>query len=326
MKNNTSGDDLVLNRLFSYLKEELVTPIESIQPIRKNVYLLQTNSQLVVLKGFSHLRKLEIQKAFTSSLRQEGFQYSYIFQNLEKDAPLFLDGTYYGCLEHIPQSSSSPFSYESEIERKDGLRLLEEFHQTTSKLSRRYQTVLKEYNLMLKWRERAARFINNLSVIKFFVQQEILNEVLEWADFSLKGLESEITLLNSHDPVILHGDLAHHNFIRGIDSKLYIIDFDLVSIGSPACDYLQYCNRILPSLEWSLNELTKYDQIQPFLNNRGFLYALIFPTDIFREWNRLIKARQYSSTYQVRQVLDLTVRQFFNRQNFVEQIKLVLED
>lgn len=326
MKNNTSGDDLVLNRLFSYLKEELVTPIESIQPIRKNVYLLQTNNQLVVLKGFSHLRKLEIQKAFASSLRQEGFRYSYIFQNLEKDAPLFLDGTYYGCLEHIPQSSSSPFSYESEIERKDGLRLLEEFHQTTGKLSRRYQTVLKEYNLMLKWRERAARFINNLSVIKFFVQQEILNEVLEWADFSLKGLESEITLLNSHDPVILHGDLAHHNFIRGIDSKLYIIDFDLVSIGSPACDYLQYCNRILPSLEWSLNELTKYDQIQPFLNNRGFLYALIFPTDIFREWNRLIKARQYSSTFQVRQVLDLTVRQFFNRQNFVEQIKLVLED
>lgn len=326
MMNNISGDDLTLNRLFSYLQEELVTPIESIQPIRKNVYLLETSNQLVVLKGFSHLRKLQIQKAFTSSLRQEGFQHSYIFQNLEKESPLYLDGTYYGCLEHIPLSSNSPFSYESEEERKDGLRLLGEFHQTTGKLSRRYQTVLKEYNLMLKWRERAARFINNLSIIKFFVQQEILNEVMEWADFSLKGLELEHSFLNNHDQVILHGDLAHHNFIRGINSELYLIDFDLVSIGSPACDYLQYCNRILPSLEWSLHDLTEYEQIQPYLNNRGFLYALLFPTDIFREWNRLIKDRQYSSTFQVRQVLDLTVRQFFSRQSFVEQVKLLLEE
>jgi thiamine kinase-like enzyme len=149
---------------------------------------------------------------------------------------------------------------------------------------------------------------------------------MEWADFSLKGLELEHSFLNNHDQVILHGDLAHHNFIRGIDSELYLIDFDLVSIGSPACDYLQYCNRILPSLEWSLHDLTEYEQIQPYLNNRGFLYALLFPTDIFREWNRLIKDRQYSSTFQVRQVLDLTVRQFFSRQSFVEQVKLLLEE
>ncbi|MEW8986167.1 MAG: aminoglycoside phosphotransferase, partial [Bacillus sp. (in: firmicutes)] len=100
MMNNASGDDLTLNRLFSYLQEELVTPIDSIHPIRKNVYLLQKGNQFVVLKGFSHLRKLQIQKAFTSSLRQEGFKNSYIFQNLEKESPLYLDGTYYGCLEH----------------------------------------------------------------------------------------------------------------------------------------------------------------------------------------------------------------------------------
>ncbi len=325
MMNKVSGDDLFLNRLFSYLQEELVIPIESIQPIRKNVYLLQTSNQPVVIKGFNELGKLQIQKAFTSSLRQEGFTQSYTFQNLEMEPPLYLDGTFYGCLEYIPQSSRNPFSYGTEEERKDGLSLLGEFHQTTRKLSRRYQTVLKEYNLMVKWRERAARFINNVSIIKFFVQQEILNEIMEWADFSLKGLELENAFLKANEQAILHGDLAHHNMIRGLNNQLYMIDFDLISIGNPVCDYLQYCNRILPNLDWSLDELFKYEQIRPYLDNRGFLYALLFPTDIFREWNRLIKDRQYTSTFQVRQVLDLTVRQFFSRQSFVEQVKLLLK-
>jgi hypothetical protein len=295
MMNNISGDDLFLNRLFSYLQKELVISIESIQPIRKNVYLLQSSNQKAVLKGFHQLGKLQIQKAFTSSLRQEGFKYSYNFQNLETDQPLYLDGTFYGCLEYIPLSSS-PFSYESKKERKEGLFLLGEFHQTTRKLSRRYRTVLKEYNLLLKWRERTARFINNLSIIKFFVQQEIVNEIMEWADFSLKGLELEKDFLEDHDQAILHGDLAHHNFIRGLDNQLYIIDFDLISIGNPVCDYLQYCNRILPNVEWSLQELYEYEQIKPYLQDRGFLYALLFPTDIFREWNRLIRNRQYMNS------------------------------
>ena len=321
--NNSSGDDLVLNRLFSYLKEELVIPIEAVQSIRKNVYLIRSSNQLVVLKGFQQLGKLQIQKAFTSSLRQEGFNYTYNFQNLEMESPLYLDGTFYGCLEYIPRSSR-PFSFESEEERKEGLFLLGEFHQTTRKLSGRYRTVLKEYNLLLKWRERAASFINNLSIIKFFVQKEILNEIMEWADFSLKGMEGEPGFLKDHDKAILHGDLAHHNFIRGLDNQLFIIDFDLITIGNPIIDYLQYCNRILPNLDWSLQELIKYEQVKTYIQDRGFLYALIFPTDIFREWNRLVKNRQYMNSFQVRQVLDLTVRQFYNRQNFVEEVKLML--
>jgi hypothetical protein len=324
MMNNSSGDDLVLNRLFSYLQEELVIPIESIRPIRKNVYLIQSSNQKVVLKGFQQLGKLQIQKAFTSSLSQEGFKYTYNFQNLETELPLYLDGTFYGCLEYIPLSSR-PFSFESEEERKEGLFLLDEFHQTTRKLSGRYRTVLKEYNPLLKWRERAARFINNLSIIKFFVQKEILNEIMEWADFSLKGMELEQGFLKDHDEAILHGDLAHHNFIRGLDNQLYIIDFDLISIGNPVCDYLQYCNRILPNLEWSLQDLIKYEHIQPYLQEPGFLYALLFPTDIFREWNRLVRNRQYMNAFQVRQVLDLTIRQFFIRQSFVKEVKLLLE-
>lgn len=322
--NNLSGDDLVLNRLFSYLQDELVISVETIQPIRKNVYLLQSSDQMAVIKGFHQLGKLQIQKAFTSSLRQEGFKYTYNFQNLESEPPLYLDGTFYGCLEYIPLSSS-PFSFESESERKEGLCLLSEFHQTTRKLSGRYRTVLNEYNLLLKWRERAARFINNLSIVKFFLQKEILNEIMEWADFSLKGIEQEKGFLMDYDEVILHGDLAHHNFIRGLDNQLYIIDFDLITIGNPVCDYLQYCNRILPNLEWSFEALFKYEQIKPYLQDRGFLYALLFPTDLFREWNRLIRNRQYMNSAQVRQVLDLTVRQFYNRQSFVEEVKLTLE-
>ena len=63
--------------------------------------------------------------------------------------------------------------------------------------------------------------------------------------------------------------------------ELYLIDFDLISIGPIMADYLQYANRILPFLNWSLPNLATYKQIQPIFSNRYFCMRLLFQPIFF---------------------------------------------
>ncbi|WP_404355639.1 phosphotransferase [Cytobacillus firmus] len=322
---NNGGDDLVQNRLLSYLQDQLPFKIEELKPIRKKVYLLRTQERSFILKGFSSYHRLKLQEAFTSSLMKEGFSKTYIFYEVAKEPPLFFDRTYYGCLEYLPPSKEV-FTYYLKTDRLEGLELLKKFHDTTEKLVSRYQTVVPAYRQADKWRERATLFLNNLPVVRYFVQKEIINELLAWADWSLKGMEDEALLFQSGKQVILHGDVAHHNFLRAKDQSLYLLDFDLVAIGAPHSDYLQYANRILPYMNWSFEDLRKYPILKSNLEEKGFLHALAFPTDIFREWNRVIRDRSYLDSVKIRPVLDLTVGQFAERQRFVKALKYAVND
>jgi thiamine kinase-like enzyme len=121
--------------------------------------------------------------------------------------------------------------------------------------------------------------------------------------------------------VILHGDVAHHNFLRNKAGNLQLIDFDLISIGPNSLDYLQYANRILPYMDWSFNQLSQMKQIQSFLNEKAFLYALAFPADIFREWNRIIREQTYKDHTKFKQVMEMTIGQFYLRKQFIDQVK-----
>ena len=123
-------------------------------------------------------------------------------------------------------------------------------------------------------------FKENLPVLSFFLQKEIIHELLHWAGWSLQA-KKEQNSFEQIPTVILHGDVAHHNFLRTSDGELFLIDFDLISIGPEIADYLQYANRILPFLEWSTKELTDFEPFQLYFQQKVFLYALGFPTDIF---------------------------------------------
>ena len=122
---------------------------------------------------------------------------------------------------------------------------------------------------------------------------------------------------------ILHGDVAHHNFLRDSNGILHLIDFDLISIGPPSLDYLQYANRILPSVDWSFERLSHFSQYQELLNEKAFLYALAFPADIFREWNRVIREGSYKDQRKYDQVMDLTIGQFYPRKKFIDSLKMM---
>jgi thiamine kinase-like enzyme len=318
------GDDSFCNRLLSYLRQILPFPIKKISPIRNNVMLIDTGQGLYVVKGYPSYQRLKVQEAFTSSLKKEGFDSACSFETVSSAQPLYDGRHYYGVMKYIVPGV--PFSYDNEDDRSAGLALLGRYHQTAAKIAGRYERVLPRYSQIEKWRERAALFLSNQPVVKFFVQKEMMQELMGWADWSIKGMEREAEFFAAESETVLHGDVAHHNFLRDEGGKVHLIDFDLVSIGAVCMDYLQYANRILPFIGWSAEELAKYDVMASYLNKKGFIYALAFPSDIFREWNRLVRERTYSNPYKTRQVLDMTAGQFTERKAFITELMNLAKD
>ncbi|WP_235822797.1 phosphotransferase [Cytobacillus massiliigabonensis] len=311
------------NRLFSYLQKQLNIPIKEILQIRKQVYKVNAEGIDFILKGFSSYHQLVLQKDFLTWLKREGFQKTYSFYPLEKNPPLLFEQTYYGCLEFI-ETSKNEFTFYKQSDRLNGLKLLSHFHDVNEKLVKQYTGNIPSFNQLGKWQERTMSFLNNLPVIRYFVQKEIINDMLIWADWSLKGLEKELNVFENGKKVILHGDVAHHNFLRSKNKDIYLIDFDLISIGTPRSDCLQYANRILPFIHWSFQELGNYKEIAAYLNEKGFIYALAFPTDIFREWNRAIREQTYLQSTKIQQLLEMTVGQFQQRHSFIKELQRFL--
>ena len=318
------GDDSNHDRLLSYLNSHLPFPVTQLSRIKGEVYKVQTKDFQFVLKEFPSYKRLKIQETFTNSLKMNGFQNTYSFYSFSEKKALYFQTKYYGCLEYIDKANES-FRFDTIENCYEGLRLLNQYHQTTLKLQGSYKTILPSFHLIEKWHERFALFKNNLPLISFFLEREILTELYTWVEWSLSGLRKEKDTLERFPKVILHGDVAHHNFMRTAKGDLFLIDFDLISLGPEVADYLQYANRILPFLNWSYTELDAFELFQPLLNQKVFLYGLAFPSDILREWNRLVKERTFNQIKRIRPVVDLTLNQFEKRKTFMKELESKLK-
>ncbi|GHH97161.1 phosphotransferase [Neobacillus kokaensis] len=321
---NMHGDDAYFDRLFSYFQSQFLENVSEMNPLQRSVMLLKTDHNMYVMKGYQSNRRLKVQEAFTATLRKEGFFNTYIYLDSLTKEPLLFEGTYFGCMEYISPNKSA-FTFYGQKDRRDGLNLLEQFHQATASFEARYRRLLPTADLIGKWKERLMIFSNNIPFLRYFMNEPFISEMVSWANWSLKGMEKNIRYFEEEPFVILHGDVAHHNFLRDKKGKLHLIDFDLISIGPAALDYLQYANRILPYIDWSLNRLSRYKQFQKYLRDKAFLYALVYPADVFREWNRLIREQSYTDQKKLQQVMDLSVGEFYSRKKFFHQIKSVLD-
>lgn len=320
--NKKGGDDLYNNRLFSYLSKKLGLNIIELKQLRGNVYFVKTENLEFIVKGYKDLRKLKVQEAFASSLRKTGFPYSYTFYPNPND-PLYYEDQYLGIMEFI-EPAREPFHYEHKNDRTAGIDLLELFHSKTENLTSSYSSLIPKVNLTRKWHQRKNEFVHNLPKVNFYIGKDITDEFIKWADFSLAGFVKLKSSIDKEPQAILHGDVAHHNFLRAKDGTLHLIDFDLISIGSPAYDLLQYANRILPFIGWRLDELAEIKLLRNWLNSEAFLYGLLYPADLFREWNRIIREGNHSNPYRAAPIVEMTIGQLQQRQQFQQEIKALL--
>lgn len=324
MKARTFGDDVFNNRLLSILNKSVPFTVLEVKQLRNNVYFIETDRRPYILKGYSSLQRLRLQEVFTATLKKHGFLQTYSFLRFSEN-PISLNHKYWGWIEYL-EPHRETFTYQSENNRIAGLELLHSYHFTTKKFVKSFEQTIPTFNLLEKWSERSRQFLKNQHIIANYLPDFMLKDLLDWGNISLTGLKLENQEFGDDStPVILHGDVAHHNFLKSKSGKLNIIDFDLIAIGHESADLLQYANRILPYLNWSLQNLTQYSRFQHYLQHRAFLFALMYPTDIFREWNRIIKNRAYQRPKKLIPVIDLTTKQFHLRQQFVKELKNVVK-
>ena len=80
---------------------------------------------------------------------------------------------------------------------------------------------------------------------------------------------------------LLHGDVAHHNFLLSEHGDT-IIDFDLAVVGNEAEEWILWMHRLLPHYRYRLNEVLR---IVPELEEyRKYFSLLLFPNELLREW------------------------------------------
>jgi hypothetical protein len=315
------GDDGEDIRLLSSFQNQFPYRIRGLYRLRNQIFLIDTVKGRFVLKGYSSYSSLKLQEAFTASLKTNGFQQTYSFIHTNLDSIAYRN-KYYGCLEYI-DPHPKVFSYQNEKDRREGLILLEKYHHTTEQCIQSYQTILPVFDIERKWLERYNVFKNNLSIISPYILQSVLQEWLHWAEWSLNGIQQNSDGLK--EPfVILHGDVAHHNFIRKRDGKLYLIDFDLISMGPQNIDLLQYANRILPFLNWDMNALFQYEGLKKLFQKPVYLYALGYPTDLFREWNRLIREGM-ADPKKLQLVVNQSLVNLEHRRKFIDDLKKFLK-
>ncbi|MFE4350542.1 phosphotransferase [Peribacillus butanolivorans] len=306
MTTNYQQGSVFYTRLLSYLNRRP----KNIHHLQSSVYLITFEKDPpLILKGFDSFEKWDRQRELTSLLKQKGFtQTYYIHQNL---MPFQFEEKWYGSIDYLPPSKKK-FRYSNQKDRLEGIQLLESFHDVSEHLYIKAPV----FDQSKKWKERLSLFKKNFSYIRQYVSGEIIKEWIGWGEWALDGFEKNQSLWNKEKKVIIHGDCAHHNFLRKADGTLTLIDFDLMASAPRCIDYLQYANRISNHLEDAATMLWQIPQLKKYQSDPAFLYALTYPTDIFREWNR-----QNKSSSQLHSVWKMTVEDFSERMEMNEKLK-----
>lgn len=292
--------------------------------IRKGVWLAIAPKEYWIVKQFSNDRTIQLQIQLTEQLRSRGFSNTYVFHPIHQGGPMIVEDKILGILTYIAPSKNEKFHYGTERNRREALTLLTHFHEVTSDLIDLFHKQLKRFEQIQKWELRLAEFKSNVQRINWTIANRYFEQYVSAGEWALKKLKEDKQFFSKRPHVILHGDVAHHNFIRGQDGLLYLIDFDLMSIGPKVIDLLQYCNRILPSLDWSVNKLFTDERLQSF-NVRPFLAALVYPSDLFREWNHFLKLNQKAQRKRWPFIRSITFEQFSKRMAFTKQLQMKVE-
>ncbi|MED1204770.1 phosphotransferase [Heyndrickxia acidicola] len=318
-KGKQRGEDDEQTRLLFFLRKTTNEDFTHMYFVKKGVWMVFSQSKTYILKEFPSTAYLNNQLRLTERLHDHSFTFTYQFHPFHHDHSFEFDKKVYGLIDYIKPSALTQ-TYSSSAFRKEALMLLKAYHYTTGHFSEEFKPYLPVFCQMVKWQQRLKEFKIHLSDLQAFVPAWMLTYYVSWSEWSLEKIKPVGGLLKARPHCIIHGDVAHHNFLKGEDKKLYLIDFDLISLAPEIIDDLQFSNRILPYLSWSLEQLFEYPPLKKYRNSEDFLHALIFPTDVLREWNRFFKSPPQVQKEQWSYINDLTVTQFPKRKAFVERV------
>ncbi len=303
--------------LLTYLNQQKIEVYE-METIKPKLIKVSTNKGIFMAKQFVNQTRLLMQLEFLQKLQKTGFKGAYTFS--DKIKPFGCKEKSIGFLEYLTKHPRS-FTYESYSERLEGLALLTKMHEASELVINDLTIKKYTFSQVSKWRERIEEFSSNIELLKRVIPESVLTEYLRMGEWVLNKMGPYELEDVEEEPVIIHGDLAHHNFFRKDDGELLLIDFDLMAKAPPMIDYLQYANRLLIYNNCSLKEILSFPQFKKYRKNPFFLLGLCFPTDIYREWNRICRDQLWSSNRRLDSLWDITVEDLPKRIYFFRELK-----
>ncbi|MBO0994069.1 phosphotransferase [Bacillus sp. SD088] len=322
MNNNFSEErDGIQRRLLLLLRENFELPFIRIKPIKKMVWQASTKNQHWILKEFSTLSLFKRQVFFTEELKENGFTQTYSIH----PKPIILSDRVFGLIQFIEAGSGGNVNYQHRSDIKDVFLLLQTYHQATSNISNTVREQMPVFEQINKWKKRLTDFRQTLSLYTQHPLRPQLSYFADLGDWALDKMQKQASFFTEEPHCIIHGDVASHNFIRDKKNRLWLIDFDLIALAPAHIDYLQLSNRILPHLNWELERLISFQPIQPFQTKAAFITALVYPTDIFREWLHFTRSHSLEQKRRWPMMETLLLKQFKQRMKFNKEIMKKVE-
>ncbi|MBP1914907.1 thiamine kinase-like enzyme [Lederbergia galactosidilyticus] len=308
--------DGMKRRLLLLLKENFDLPFIRINPIKNMVWKVSTQNQDWILKGFSSLETFKRQVSFTEQLKKSGFTQIYSFH----PKPFVQENKVFGLIQFIEAKKGRKVSYSHESDIRDVCFLLRKYHHATTNLSNVVKEQIPVFEQINKWKKRLIDYRYTLPLYSQHPLRSHLNYFAELGEWALDKLQNQAAFFKEEPNCIIHGDVASHNFIRDKNGQLWLIDFDLIALAPPHIDYLQLSNRVLPHLGWDVERLFSFQTLQPFKTKEAFLTALVYPTDIFREWLHFTRSHTLEQRRRWSTMEALLLKQFKERIKFSKEI------
>jgi len=312
-------DDHSFDRLFLLLKDVGLAP-KQITHIKNQVFLLQLeNNELIILKIFPQKEKILKQMQLTEHLRMNQFP-TYEFH---KKIPFLTvrNKTWIGLINYL-EPHPIKYSFQTFNSREEGLQLIKQFHDVNDTFPNKEKFL--GHTLYEKWQKRLNQFQANVPLLLSGVPSNIINSLILLSNWSLQYMKKFSHHMKKESPTIIHGDTASHNFFRDVEKKLYLIDFDLSQYDYPIHEYIQMAIRILPHINWDVSSLFLHSAFKRYENNPYFLCAIVFPSDCFREINRLLGEVQPNSK-KLLNAFQYIREQYNYRNNLFKQIRNMLK-
>ncbi|WP_338750384.1 aminoglycoside phosphotransferase family protein [Bacillus sp. FJAT-52991] len=306
MSSKITSGDVPSPRLLFQLSAALEEKIESIQCMKSGKWLVCTDKNNWFLKQYATEKQFMKQWKLTEKLLAVRV-YSII--PFHPSSPFIVEKNIFALMPFIP-SSSRIYTFQMKKERETALRLLRSFHEQTAEFVGELEDFFSPLNQLTRWQKRLTFFVQSLPQLQHYFPKMLLKRYIEMGEWSLQQLMKRSW--KKRDPVIIHGDVVAHNFLQAKTGQLFLIDFDLAARAPAMYDYLQFVNRILPIVDWDLDQVMAHEVLAEFKGEEEFYLQLLFPTDIFRECHRFI--RSMNGNYQ--HAYDLTVINFQKREDF----------
>lgn len=307
-------------RLFIFRLQKKGLTIRRLHAVNKNVYICDTNHGLKVLKRFESKSRLLFQLEFSQQILKRSERVLYYFERFPNGARYVKWKNFYWAM--MPFILGNKVNFAQKTDQVDVFHALNEFHQQSFGIQMDFFSVRRLYPYYEQ------RFQNFSRLMKYVpdLQTTMFEEIKHWGAYALNKL-SQARLEEMENGAIakrmwLHGDVAHHNFLRVEKQRVVLIDFDLVSIGPKEYDQLQLSQRILCYNGWNFDELIRtVSAVQTLANQRWYLYGLIFPNDIYREWVYFFHRKTRIS---IELLLKYTINQYAARLSFIKEMLRVL--